>query len=100
MCVGGDDHISTDICERGQTAFFDGFENGTSVGWSVSTAMKGTWGVSTVYKHGGQFGSRLLLDARLFEGLPCAARVGVPPCSLLHHSTFACVVWMQVALSS
>ncbi len=69
LCIGGEDLVSADSCFLGQLLFFDGFEQGTASGWNTLTGLKGSFSVGPVFKQGGQYGSRLVNDARMLEGV-------------------------------
>ena len=72
LCMGGEDLVSADTCYLGRLPFFDGFEGGSMGGWVPNTGMVGSWGVSPVFKHGGEYGAQLYNDARVFQGAALA----------------------------
>lgn len=78
LCLGGEDLVSTDVCEPGTLTFDDGLETGDLSAWTVNTGgNEGSWTVSPRYKLGGQFGLRVKYDSKVLDGCPELIRNGI-----------------------
>lgn len=70
VCLGGDDLVSTDACDRGAMVFSDGFESGDSGDWAHDPGLFGSWNVNPAYKRGGQYGVQIAYSGEAPVGCP------------------------------
>lgn len=106
VCIGGEDLVSTDMCELGQIAFDEDFESATVSQWAPAKALFGSWQTNPLFKHGGQYGLRIGTLGNPYYGCPeyignGVFRGGLAPVAVGTPTTFAAVVsWAGMGIAA
>ena len=104
VCIGGEDLVSTDMCELGTAVMTEGFETATVSQWSPTNGVFGSWSVNPLFKHGGQYGLRIGYAGSEYNGCPefignGVFRFGLAPVSVGTPTAYAAPVnWTSLRL--